>query len=110
MNENTRFGVIFSEFAPRHTDIYDFEDETWYASGYGYGETARDAIIDACKSYCDGRQLWDITTHPAGYLVEFDENGNVENVERQTLHVIGELTYTVEFDEGDKKTFFKASN
>ena len=44
-----KFGFIFSMLAD-FADIYEFEDATWYASGCGYGETAREAIIDACKN------------------------------------------------------------
>lgn len=104
-----KFGFIFSMLA-NFADVYEFEDATWYTSGSGYGETAREAIIDACKNayrYCT---LWEVPRNPTGYLVEFDVDGNVVNIERQTLCIVGETTYTLEFDEDDKKTFFKATN
>lgn len=104
-----KFGFIFSPFA-QFSDIYDFEDAVWHASGYGYGETAREAIIIACKFAYQDCTLWNLPNNPVGYLVEFDEDGNVESVEQQTLCIVGETTYTLKFSEDDKKTFFKASN
>ena len=44
------------------------------------------------------------------FTMEFDEDGNVESVEQQTLCIVGETTYTLKFTEDDKETFFKASN
>lgn len=76
-----KFGFIFSEFA-QFSDIYEFEDVTWYSGGYGFGETAREAIVDACKNAYQDCTLWNIPRNPAGYLVEFDEDGNTVNVER----------------------------
>lgn len=108
--KNPRFGFIFSEFAPYCLDINEFEDDILYSNGCGYGETAREAIIDACKNYCDGRQLWDIQTQPTGYLVEFDEDGNVESIEKELPYIACETTYTVEFAEDDSEMFFKATN
>lgn len=111
MNSNPRFGFIFSLCNPYYlSDIYEFEDEVQYASGCGYGDTEREAIVDACKNYCDGRQLWDIPVNRTGYLVEFDADGNVESVEEKELHLVCETTYSVEFDNEDKTTFFKATN
>ena len=107
--EDPRFGFIFSVFAQFY-DIYEFEDATWHASGYGYGETAREAIVDACKNAYNDCTLWEVPRYPTGYLVEFDVDGNVINVERKTLCIIGETTYTLKFAEDDSKTFFKASN
>lgn len=104
-----KFGFIFSMLA-NFADIYEFEDATWYASGCGYGETAREAIVDACTSAYRDCTLWEVPRNPVGYLVEFDVDGNVVNVERQTLCIVGETTYTLEFAEDDKKTFFKATN
>ena len=106
---NPKFGFIFSASAS-FSDIYDFEDATWHADGYGYGETAREAIINACKYAYQDCTLWDVPRNPAGYLVEFDEDGNVESIEQQTLCIVGETTYTLKFSEEDKETFFKASN
>ena len=106
---NPKFGFIFSTFA-QFSDIYDFEDAVWHASGYGYGETAREAIITACKYAYQDCTLWNLPNNPVGYLVEFDEDGNVESVEQQTLCIVGETTYTLKFAEDDKETFFKASN
>lgn len=65
-------------------DICDFGDATRYSSGYGYGETSREAIITACKYAYQDCTLWNLPNNPVGYLVEFAED--------------------------DKKTFFKASN
>lgn len=107
--KDPRFGFIFSEFA-QFSDIYEFEDVTWHSDGYGYGETAREAIIDACKNAYQDCTLWDVPRNPVGYLVEFDDDGNVVNVERKTLYIIGETTYTLKFAEDDSKTFFKAYN
>lgn len=107
--KDPRFGFIFSEFA-QFSDIYEFEDVTWYSGGYGYGETAREAIVDACKNAYQGCTLWEVPRNPVGYLVEFDDDGNAVNVERQTLCIIGETSYTLKFAEDDKKTFFKATN
>lgn len=107
--KDPRFGFIFSEFA-QFSDIYEFEDVTWYSGGYGYGETAREAIIDACKNVYQDCTLWDVPRNPAGYLVEFDDDGNAVNVERKTLCILGETTYTLKFAEDDKETFFKATN
>lgn len=104
-----RFGFIFSMFA-QFSDIYEFEDATWHASGYGYGETAREAITDACKNCYRDCTLWEVPRYPVGYLVEFDADGNVESIEQEELCIHGETTYAVEFDDGDKKTFFKATN
>lgn len=104
-----KFGFIFSTSA-QFSDIYEFEDAIWHASGYGYGETAREAIITACKYAYQDCTLWNLPNNPVGYLVEFDEDGNVKSVERQTLCIVGETTYTLKFTEDDKKTFFKASN
>ena len=111
MNSNPRFGFIFTPFQPYDLDdINDFEDATWNASGYGYGETAREAIISACKSFYQDCPLRKVPRNPRGYLVEFDGDGNVESVEQKELCILGETTYFVEFDEGDKETFFKATN
>ena len=111
MNESTRFGFIFTVFPMDDlADIYEFEDATWNASGYGYGETAREAIISACKNCYQDCTLWNIPRNPLGYLVEFDGDGNVESVEQKEFCILGETTYSVEFDEGDKETFFKATN
>lgn len=107
--KDPRFGFIFSEFA-QFSDIYEFEDVTWYSGGYGYGETAREAIVDACKNAYQDCPLWDVPRNPAGYLVEFDDDGNAVNVEQQTLCIVGETTYTLKFNEDDNKTFFKATN
>lgn len=104
-----KFGFIFSTSA-QFSDIYEFEDAIWHADGYGYGETAREAIIAACKYAYQDCTLWNLPNNPVGYLVEFDEDGNVESVEQQTLCIVGETTYTLKFTEDDKKTFFKASN
>lgn len=112
MNGNLRFGFIFTG-SPLYDldDINDFEDATWHASGYGYGKTAREAIINACKNCYQDCTLWEIpSSNPTGYLVEFYDNGDVESVEKKKLCIIGETTYSVEFDEGDKETFFKATN
>lgn len=106
---NPKFGFIFSPFA-QFSDIYEFEDAIWHASGYGYGETAREAIINACKYTYQDCTLWNLPNNPVGYLVEFDDDGNVESIEQQTLCIVGETTYTLKFTEDDKKTFFKASN
>lgn len=109
MNKIPRFGFIFSMLA-KFTDIYEFEDTTWVVSGFGYGETARKAIVDACKNAYRDCSLWEVPRNPVGHLVEFDEDGNVVNVERKTLCIVGETTYTLKFAEDDNKTFFKAYN
>lgn len=106
-----RFGFVLSVFPlDGLTDIHDFEDAIRYAGGYGFSETAREAIVDACKNAYRDCTLWNIPRNPAGYLVEFDEDGNAVNVERRTLSIVGETTYTLKFAEGDEKTFFKATN
>ena len=104
-----KFGFIFSMLA-NFADIYEFEDATWYASGFGYGETAREAIMDACKNAYQDCPLCEVQRNPVGYLVEFNADGNVVNVERQKLCIVGETTYTLKFAEDDSKTFFKATN
>ena len=104
-----KFGFIFSMLA-KFSDIYEFEDATWYASSSGYGETAREAIVDACKNAYRDCTLREVPRNPVGYLVEFDVDGNVVNVERKTLCILGETTYTLKFAEDDSKTFFKATN
>ena len=39
MNSNPRFGFIFTVLPMDGlADIYEFDDATWNASGYGYGE------------------------------------------------------------------------
>ena len=111
MNKIPRFGFVLSVFPfNRLTNICDFGDATRYASGYGYGETAHKAIITACKFAYQDCTLWNVPRNPTGYLVEFDVDGNVINVEQQTLCILGETTYTLKFAEDDKETFFKASN
>lgn len=111
MNSNPRFGFIFTS-CPMDglADISDFEDATWHASGYDYGETAQDAIIGACKSCYQDCTLWEVPRYPRGYLVEFNNDGDVVGVEQKELCILGELTYSVEFDNGDKTTFFKSTN
>lgn len=104
-----KFGFIFSTYA-QFSDIYDFEDAVWHASGYGYGETAREAIINACKYTYQDCTLWDVPRNPSGYLVEFDGDGNIVNIEHQMLCIACETTYTIKFADGNNKTFFKASN
>ena len=104
-----KFGFIFSTSA-QFSDIDEFEDATWHADGYGYGYTAREAIVIACKYTYQDCTLWDVPNNPVGYLVEFDDDGYVESVEPQTLCIVGETTYTLKFAENDSKTFFKATN
>ena len=109
MNKIPRFGFVLSVFPlDGLANICDFRNATRYESGYG--ETAREAIITACKYAYQDCTLWNLPNNPVGYLVEFDEDGNVESVEQQTLCIVGETTYTLKFAEDDKKTFFKASN
>ena len=111
MNKIPRFSFVLSVFSlDGLTNISDFRNATRYKSGYGYGETAREAIIEACKYAYQDCTLWNLPNNPVGYLVEFDEYGNVESVEQQTLCIVGETTYTLKFAEDDKETFFKASN
>ena len=111
MNKIPRFGFVLSVFPlDCLTDIGDFGNATRYKSGYGYGETAREAITEACKYAYQDCTLWNLPNNPVGYLVEFDDDGNVVNVEHQTLCIVGETTYTLKFAEDDKETFFKASN
>lgn len=110
MNKIPMFGFIISESAPRYTNIYEFENAMWDDCGPRYGKTVREAIINACKDYYQDCTLWGVPRNPVGYLVVFDEDGNVESVEQQTLCIHGETTYTLEFAEDDKETFFKASN
>ena len=111
MNKIPRFGFVLSVFPlDGLADICDFRKATRYESGYGYGETAREAIITACKYAYQDCTLWNLPNNPVGYLVEFDEDGNVESIEQQTLCIVGETTYTLKFTEDDKETFFKASN
>lgn len=111
MNSNPRFGFLFTVF-PLYDldDINDFKDKTWHCSGYGYGETEREAISNACKDCYRDATLWNVPRDPWGYLVEFYEDGNVESVEKKKLHLVCETTYSVEFDNEDKETFFKATN
>ena len=81
MNKIPRFGFVLSVFPlDGLTNICDFRNATRYESGYGYGETARDAIITACKYAYQDCTLWNLPNNPVGYLVEFDEDGNVESV------------------------------
>ena len=111
MNKIPRFGFILSVFPlDGLADICDFGDATRYSSGYGYGETASEAITEACKYAYQDCTLWNLPNNPVGYLVEFDDNGNIESVEQQTLCIVGETTYTIKFADGDNKTFFKATN
>ena len=111
MNSNPRFGFIFTAFPPYDLDdIHDFEDATWHCSGYGYGKTEREAIFNACKDCYKDATLWNVPRNPLGYLVAFYDNGDVESVEKKKLCILGETTYSVEFDKGDKETFFKATN
>lgn len=109
--KNQKFGFIFSEFA-QFSDIYEFEDVTWCSGGegYGFGETAREAILNACKYAYQDCTLWDVPRDPVGYLVEFDENGNIVSIKQQTLCIVGETTYTIKFTDNDSETFFKAAN
>ena len=111
MNKIPRFCFVLSVFPlDGLTNICDFRKATRYKSGYGYGETAREAITEACKYAYQDCTLWNLPNNPVGYLVEFDEDGNVVNVEQQTLCIVGETTYTLKFSEDDKETFFMASN
>ena len=111
MNKIPRFGFVLSVFPlDGLADICDFGKATRYSSGYGYGETARESITEACKYAYQDCTLWNLPNNPVGYLVEFDDDGNVESVEQQTLCIVGETTYTLKFAEDDKETFFKASN
>lgn len=111
MNKIPRFGFIFTPFPLYDLDnIHDFGEATWNATGYSYGETAQEAIINACKYAYQDCTLWNLPRNPTGYLVEFYDNGDIEHIEQKEVCIIGEMTYTLKFAEGDGKTFFKATN
>lgn len=72
MNKIPRFGFIFTPFPLYDLDnIHDFGEATWNATGYSYGETAQEAIINACKYAYQDCTLWNLPRNPTGISWSF---------------------------------------